>query len=254
MKQYLDFTDKVVLVTGARSGIGAACAIAFAGQGAKVVVCGRRPCDDTVAAIEAEGGQAEFIKCDVSVEAEVEALVAAIMAKYGRLDVAVNNAGVNSEKHPIDQQNMANFDRVFAADARGLYMCMMHEARAMLEAEPAKGAIVNVSSVAGLIADPNMSPYVAAKHAVVGMTKAAGIELAAKGVRVNCICPGFVATEMTQAWTSNPELMERIAGFNMQKRAADPAEIAAVALFLGSDMASFMNGAVIPVDAGQTAH
>lgn len=252
MKQYLDFTGKVVLVTGARSGIGQACAVAFAGQGATVVVSGRRPCDETLALIAAEGGEATFVQCDVSQEEDVKRLVDEVVARYGRLDVAVNNAGCNSEKHPVAEQNMANYDRVNATDARGLFMCMMYEIRAMLAA--GKGAIVNVASVAGLIADPNMSPYVGAKHAVVGMTKAAGIEYAQQGIRVNGICPGFVKTEMTQAWLNDPEKMALVAGFNAQKRAAEPSEIASVALFLASDMASFMNGAMIPVEAGQTAH
>lgn len=252
MKQYLDFTDKVVLVTGARSGIGQATAIAYAGQGASVIVSGRRPCDETLAKIAEEGGKGEFIRCDVSVEEDVKNLVDAIIAKYGKLDVAVNNAGCSSIKVPTAEQNMENYDRVNNTDARGLFMCMMYELRAMLPA--GKGAIVNIASVAGLIADPNMSPYVGAKHAVVGMTKAAGIEYAEKGIRVNGICPGFVETEMTQQWSGNPEVKARVAGYNMQKRAADPSEIATVALFLGSDMASFMNGAMLPVEAGQTAH
>lgn len=252
MKQYLDFTDKVVLVTGARSGIGQATAVAFAGQGAKVVVSGRRPCDETIALIKAEGGEATFVQCDVSQEEEVKNLIDQAIALYGKLDVAVNNAGCSSVKLPMAEQNMQNYDRVYATDARGLFMCMMYEIRAMLPA--GKGAIVNVASVAGLIADPNMSPYVGAKHAVVGMTKAAGIEYAQKGIRVNCICPGFVETEMTQQWSGDPEKRAMVAGFNMQKRAADPSEIATVALFLGSDMASFMNGAALPVEAGQTAH
>lgn len=252
MKQYLDFTDKVVLVTGARSGIGQATAIAYAGQGANVVVSGRRPCDETLAIIAEEGGKGEFIKCDVSEEEEVKNLIDAIIEKYGKLDVAINNAGCSSIKVPTAEQNMENYDRVNNTDARGLFMCMMYELRAMLPA--GKGAIVNIASVAGLIADPNMSPYVGAKHAVVGMTKAAGIEYADKGIRVNGICPGFVETEMTQLWSGDPEVRARVAGFNMQKRAADPSEIATVALFLGSDMASFMNGAMLPVEAGQTAH
>ncbi|MBR3181391.1 MAG: SDR family oxidoreductase [Eggerthellaceae bacterium] len=252
MKQYLDFTDQVVLVTGARSGIGQATAVAFAGQGAKVIVSGRRPCDETLEQIKEVGGEGECIICDVSNEDEVKALIDAIIAKYGKLDVAVNSAGVNSVKKPIEEQDMENYDRVNNTDARGLFMCMMYEARAMLPA--GKGAIVNIASVAGLIADPLMSPYVGAKHAVVGMTKAAGIELAQKGIRVNGICPGFVDTEMTQAWSKDPEAKARVAGYNMQKRPAVASEIATVALFLGSDMASFMNGAVLPVEAGQTAH
>ncbi|MBR3181883.1 MAG: SDR family oxidoreductase [Eggerthellaceae bacterium] len=252
MKQYLDFTGKIVLVTGARSGIGQATAVAFAGQGANVIVSGRRPCDETLAQIAAEGGKGEFVKCDVSKEEDVKTLIDTIIEKYGRIDVAVNNAGCSSKKVPTAEQDMENYDRVNNTDARGLFMCMMYELRAMLPV--GKGAIVNIASVAGLIADPNISPYVGAKHAVVGMTKAAGIEYAEKGIRINGICPGFVETEMTQQWSGNPEVRARVAGYNMQKRAADPSEIATVALFLGSDMASFMNGAMLPVEAGQTAH
>lgn len=252
MKQLLDFTGKVAIVTGARSGIGKATAIAFAERGAKVVVAGRRPCDETIAAVDAFGGEATFVKCDVTSEEEVVHLIDRTVELYGGLDVLVNNAGCNAPKVPFAEQTTADFDRVFNADAKSVFMCIKYAIPKMLD--NGGGAIVNIASVAGIIADPNMAPYVGAKHAVTGMTKAAAIEYAQQGIRVNCVCPGLVRTEMTQVIHDNPEMYERVVGYNAMKRNAEPEELANVVLFLASDMASFMTGAIVPVEAGQTAH
>lgn len=251
MENLLDFTGKVVLVTGARSGIGKATAIAFAKRGAKVVVAGRRPCDETQAAIAAIGGESTFVAVDVADEAQVKNLIEKTVETYGGLDVAVNNAGTLPPTIDLVDQTIDDYNLVFDVDARGVFLCMKYEIPQMLEKG---GAIVNISSVAGLVADPGMAPYVGAKHAVSGLTKAAGIEYAGRGVRINAIAPGFVASEMTQGWMDDPEMKALVSSYNWQNRIADPEEIANVALFLGSDMASFMGAAVVAVDAGQTAH
>lgn len=252
MEQLLDYTGKVVLVTGARSGIGKATAIAFAKRGAKVVVAGRRPCVETQAAIEAAGGESTFIAVDVAEAEQVENLIAKTIETYGRLDVAVNNAGTLPPTKDLIDQSLEDYDRVFDVDARGVFLCMKYEIAEMLKT--GGGAIVNIASVAGLVADPGMAPYVGAKHAVSGLTKAAGIEYASKGIRINGIAPGFVASEMTQGWMDDPVMKETVAGYNWQNRIAEPEEIANVALFLGSGLASFMGAAIVAVDAGQTAH
>lgn len=252
MENLLDFSGKVVLVTGARSGIGKATAIAFAKRGAKVVVAGRRPCDETQAAIAEAGGESTFIAVDVAEEAQVKNLIEQTVATYGKLDVAVNNAGTLPPTIDLVDQTLEDYNRVFDVDARGVFLAMKYEIPEMLKV--GGGAIVNIASVAGLVADPGMAPYVGAKHAVSGLTKAAGIEYASKGIRVNGIAPGFVASEMTQGWMDDPEMKALVASYNWQNRIADPSEIANVALFLASDLASFMGGAVVAVDAGQTAH
>lgn len=252
MKNLLDFTGKTVLVSGARSGIGKAIAIAFAEQGAKVVLSGRRPCPETAAAIAEVGGECTYIKCDVSIEEEMKNLVAQTVATYGSLDVAVNNAGYNSPTRDLVDQTTEDYERVMDIDAKGVFFAMKYEIQEMLKA--GKGSIVNIASVAGLNADPGMVPYVGAKHAVVGMTKAAGIEYGARGIRVNGLAPGFVATEMTEPWLADPEMTELVKSYNFQHRIADPSEIAGPTLFLASDLASFMSGEIISVDAGQNAH
>lgn len=252
MRNLLDYHGKVVLVTGARSGIGKATAIAFAEQGAKVVLSGRRPCDETQTEIEKLGGESTFIKCDVAVELEVKNLIEKTVETYGRLDVAINNAGSLPPTLDLIEQTAEEFDKTMNIDVRGVFLGLKYQIPAIIES--GGGAIVNIASIAGLVADPGMAPYVAAKHAVSGLTRAAGIEYADKGVRVNGIAPGFVESEMTQGWMDDPELKALISGYNFQKRIAKPSEIANVCLFLGSEMASFMGGAIVAVDAGQTAH
>lgn len=253
MKQLLDYTGKVVLVTGARSGIGQASAIAFAERGAKVVLSGRRPCTDTENSIREAGGEATFFACDVANEEDVIALIRQTVATYGRLDVAVNNAGTLPPTADIENQDVADFDHTFNVDARGVFLCMKYEISEMLKNEDG-GSIINIASVAGLIADPGMTPYVGAKHAVSGLTKAAAIEYAERNIRINAIAPGFTRTEITAGWMDDPEMLAMVKSYNAQHRFAEPEEIANVALFLGSDMASFMNGSIIVADAGQTAH
>jgi NAD(P)-dependent dehydrogenase (short-subunit alcohol dehydrogenase family) len=248
-----NFDGKVVLITGAASGIGRATALAFAERGAKLVIGDvSKGAEETVAQIRAAGGVAEFVTTDVSDGASVAALVAAAVSAYGRIDVAFNNAGILPPTAPFADMEEADFDRVIAVDLRGVFLCMKHEIRAMLK--NGGGAIINTASVAGVVADPGMAPYAAAKHGVVGLTKAAALDYARQGIRVNAIAPGLIATPMTERWLADPSISERLMANSPIGRAAQPEEIAGTVLFLASPAASFINGAVFVLDGGQTAH
>ena len=254
MENIVDFTGKVVIVTGARSGIGQATAVTFARQGAKVVMAGRHACDETAAQIAEFGGECMFVECDVSKEEDVKNLVAKTIEAYGKLDIAVNNAGYKSPTDNLTEQTTQDFDNVMAIDVRGVFLCMKYEIPELLK-QGEGSSIINIASVVATVADPGMAPYVAAKHAVHGLTQAAGIEYAEQGLRINCIGPADVATEMTIPWLENPEIKEMVKGFNAQHRIADPQEIADVCLFLASPRANkFISGALIAADGGQTAH
>lgn len=251
--QLLDFTGKTVLVTGARSGIGRATAVLFARQGATVIASSRRPCTDTVEEVEAFGGICIDKPCDVADEARFSALIDWIMDTYGALDVAINNAGVDYGDDLPLHLTEAPWDATMKGNAESVWIDMRYEIAAMVK--NGRGAIVNTSSVAGVVADPGMSPYVAAKHAVSGLTRAAGIEYADQGIRINAVAPSFVMSEMMQEWLdADPDHAKQVEEFNWQHRIADPMEIAEPIMFLASDMASFINGLVMPIDAGQTAH
>lgn len=247
-----DFSGKVALVTGGRSGMGQAAAVAFARNGAKVVVNGRTAADETLLRIKELGGEATFVRGDVSSPDDVQNLVRTTVDTYGRLDIAFNNAGVVPATAPLTEQSVEEFDRVIGADLRGVYLCMQAEITAMLAS--GGGSIINNGSVVSLVADPGMAPYVAAKHGVAGLTKAAALEYAKQGIRINAIAPAFVATEMTQFWLDDPEMAELVKSFNAQGRVATPDEITGLVMLLASDMGSFMTGGIYPLDAGQTAH
>lgn len=251
-EQLLDFTNKVVLITGARSGIGQATAIAFAKQGAKLVIAGRSNADKTMACIKDLNGEAVFVKTDVSKATEVKNLVDCTLQKFGRLDVAFNNSGLLPVTADIVDMPEDEFDKIISVDLKGVFLCMKYEIPAMLRT--GGGSIINCSSVAGLIADPGMSAYVAAKHGVVGLTKAAGIEYAQRNVRINAVCPGLTETEMTAGWLEDPKMREIVKSFNAMQRIAKPDEIAGLVLFLASPLASFITAAAYPIEAGQTAH
>ena len=252
-EQLLDFTAKVVLVTGGATGIGRATSLAFARQGATVVI---GDVDDraaeTVRLIEEEGGTGLFVPTDVTVATDVERLVQTTVDTHGGLHVAFNNAGILPPTGPLLEQSEADWDKTIAVDLKGVFLALKYEIAHMVTA--GGGAIVNTASVAGVIADPGMAPYVAAKHGVVGLSKAAALDYAAAGIRVNALAPGLVATGMTKGWLDDPEMRKVVVAGSQLGRPAEPEEIAGMVLYLASDLASFATGGVYVVDGGQTAH
>ncbi|MGH2921443.1 MAG: SDR family NAD(P)-dependent oxidoreductase [Gaiellaceae bacterium] len=218
--QLLDFTGKVVLVTGGSTGIGRATSLAFARQGATVVIgdVDERSAK-TVELIEQAGGTGLFVRTDVSAASEVEALVRTAVESFGGLHVAFNNAGVLPPTAPLAEMGEAEWDKIITVDLKGVFLSLKYEIAHMLTG--GGGAIVNTASVAGVIADPGMAPYVAAKHGVVGLTRAAAIDYAKHGIRVNALAPGLVETPMTKRWLEDPAMRETV-----DRRLADGTPIA----------------------------
>jgi NAD(P)-dependent dehydrogenase (short-subunit alcohol dehydrogenase family) len=249
----LDFEGRSVLITGAATGIGRATALAFAAARAAVLIGDVDPrAEETVREIVANNGKAIFQKTDVSDSAQVKAMVARVVSEFGTLDVAFNNAGLLPPTAPLSEQTEDDWAKTMRVDVTGVFLCLKHELAQMAKA--GRGAIVNTASVAGLRADPGMAPYVAAKHAVVGLTKAAAIDYAALGIRVNAIAPGLVRTPMTERWLNDPQMRERVLADSPIRRAAEPEDIAGLVLFLASDLANVITGSVYPVDGARTAH
>lgn len=240
-------------MTGGATGIGRATSLAFARQGAAVVIGDiDERAAETVELIERAGGSARFVRTDVTVAADVERLVATAVDAYGGLHVAFNNAGILPPTGPLLDQTEADWDRTIAVDLKGVFLALKYEIAHMVA--HGGGAIVNTASIAGVIADPGMSPYVAAKHGVIGLTKAAALDYAAAGVRVNALAPGLVATGMTKGWLDDPEMRDVVIAGSQLGRPAQPEEISGMVLYLASDLASFATGGVYVVDGGQTAH
>lgn len=249
----LDFDGKVVLITGGATGIGRATALEFAQRGAAVVIGDiDARARETVELIEGAGGRGLFVEADVTDAGQVESLVATTVDSFGGLHAAFNNAGLLPPTAPLAEMSEADYDKVMAVDLKGVFLSLKYEIAHMLTA--GGGAIVNTASVAGVIADPGMAPYVAAKHGVVGLTKAAALDYAAQGIRVNAIAPGLVATPMTERWLADPAIYAALMANSPIGRPATPEEIAPIVLFLCSPAMTFATGQVHIVDGAQTAH
>jgi NAD(P)-dependent dehydrogenase (short-subunit alcohol dehydrogenase family) len=243
----------VVLITGALAGIGRATAIAFARAGARVVVSGRR--QEQGLALEAElrklGAEAAFIHADVRQEDDVRSMVDQTVERFGRLDIAVNNAGTEGEKGPITEQSAESYSATFDTNVLGVLLSLKHELRVMSVQK--SGSIINISSTFGRVGAPGASLYVASKHAVEGLTKSAALEGAPFGVRVNVVAPGPIETELLARFAGSDEQKAGFASGVPLKRLGRPEEIAETILFVSSDKASFISGASIPVNGGKAA-
>ena len=247
-----DFSGKVALITGGSRGIGRATVLLFARHGAKVVIGDIDPAGAEIAnLIKREGGEAIFVQTDVREAKEVENLVATAVEIYGGLHCAFNNAGVLPPTIPLAEVDEATLDNVLAVDLKGIFLSMKCEIQQMLQA--GGGAIVNNASIAGMIAEAGISTYAAAKHGVIGLSKAAALEYAGKGIRINALAPGLVETAMTKPWFDDPAMRSHFMANSPIGRFAQPEEIAGMVLFLCSDFASFAVGQTFAIDGGYTA-
>jgi NAD(P)-dependent dehydrogenase (short-subunit alcohol dehydrogenase family) len=248
------FEDKVAMVTGAGDGIGRASALAFARAGAKVVVSdiAEQGGEETVRLIEGAGGEASFVRCDVSRAAEVEGLVERTLDLYGRLDAAHNNAGITTPQTLAADITEDEFDRTIGVNLKGVWLCMRSEIPAMLES--GGGAIVNTGSSAAVVGIPKFAAYTASKHGVAGLTRCAALDYAKQGIRINCVCPGATRTRlMIDAIEENPERGEIINRTIPAGRMGEPEEVAELAVWLCSPRASFVIGVVVSADGGTVA-
>jgi NAD(P)-dependent dehydrogenase (short-subunit alcohol dehydrogenase family) len=241
----------VVLITGALTGIGRATALAFAREGARLVISGRH--DEEGKALAAElrgaGAEAEFVRADVRLEQDVRAMVDRTVERFGRLDVAVNNAGTEGKLRPIIEESSESYHTIFDTNVLGVLLSLKHELRVMMP--QGNGSIVNLSSIVGHVGAANAAVYSASKHAVDGLTQAAALEAAGSGVRVNGVAPGPIETPMFRRLSSagRAYFVDRVA----LKRAGTPEEVAQAVVFVASDKASFMTGTTVSVDGGQLA-
>ena len=251
-----DMNDKVVLITGANSGIGRATGEAFAARGAKVVLAARREHElaTLTSEIESRGGRASFVVTDVAIAKDVERMVAHAIETFGRLDYAVNNAGIEGQLSGIMDLPEEEWDRVFDINLKGNFLCMKYEARAML-AGGHGGAIVNVGSVNSFLGFPTASAYVASKHGQIGLTTSVSAELAPQGIRVNLVCPGIIDTPMHHRLRGlvGNEIFDKVLLQRVHtRRAGRPDEIAQTIVFLCSDEASYISGTTLTPDGGFT--
>ncbi|WP_283136817.1 SDR family NAD(P)-dependent oxidoreductase [Rhizohabitans arisaemae] len=251
----MELNDRVIIVTGAGSGIGAATARLLAARGAKVVVSDIADTGaQTTESIRAAGGEAEFVQGDIGVEAGAQALVAATLDRYGRLDGAFNNAGVEQCAVPLHKLTGEQWDRAVRVDLSGVFYCLKHQITAMLES--GGGSIVNTASALGRVAIPNAAEYVAAKHGVVGLTKAAAADYGRQGIRVNAVLPGIVETTMVARISQDPTFaayFDTLRRRHVMGRFGKPGEIGESVAWLLSDASSFVTGAAISVDGGYLA-
>lgn len=255
-----NLSDKVVLITGGASGLGFACAQAYCAEGAKVVIAdlAQPAIDEALEKLsglcgeggEKSGGECIGVTCDVSQAASVEAMVNYVVEKWGRLDIAVNNAGISSPLKPVAETDEADFDRVMAVNLKGVWLCMRAELQQMQK--QGSGSIVNMASALSMRVFAGGSFYVTSKFAVAGLTRTAAVEYAESGIRINAVCPGNVATPLVVN-TVSPEVLDQLANVHAMKRLGEPEEIANAVMWLSSDAASFNTGTILPVDGGWTA-
>ena len=251
----LTLENKVALVTGGTSGIGRATAIALAATGAKVVFSGRRKeeGEKTAALIRDAGAECLFVRSDVSNESDVKALVQKTIEAYGQLDCAFNNAGIDPPSKSLHEQSIEDFDKLMSINVRGLFLSMKYELQQMVS--QGSGVIVNNSSIGGLIGFPGLSPYIASKHAVMGLTRSASLDYAKQGIRINAVNPGIIATDMIdrlvdETGGTSDDLISSIP----MGRMGQAEEIAQAVIFLCSDAASYITGQPLVIDGGLTVN
>lgn len=246
-----DLENRVALITGGTTGIGRDTAVLFAKEGAKVVFTGRREVEgnETLNLVRAAGGDGLFLKSDVSKASDVQSVVQKTVDKYGRLDVAFNNAGVEGVWMPLVDQTEENWDYVHNINLKGLWLCLKYEVQQMIK-QGNGGAIVNMSSVAGLMGYAGSGIYVASKHGVLGLTKVAAIEYAPAKIRVNAVCPAVIETAMADRAFGDPETSKRVLAMHPLGRFGKPIEVAEAVLWLCSDKSSFTTGQYIAIDGG----
>lgn len=247
------FSDKVVLVTGGASGLGRADSIAFAKEGAKVILCGRgeKSGEETVEMIKELGGESRFVQCDISDESDVKQLFEEIAGRYGRLDCACNNAAIPDSPQVISTHKYPDedWDAIYYTNLKGTWRCMKYEIEMMLKT--GGGSIVNIASIFAYRGSEGRSGYIASSHGLVGLTKTAALEYAANKIRINCICPGGISSDPSDPLAE--EYREKYAPMLPMKRLGEPSEMAMPVLFLCSEEASFITGVVLPIDGGWSA-
>ena len=250
----MKFDGKVALVTGGSAGIGRAAVLAYARAGARVVIGDINVAEgeETVSAVQEAGGEAAFIRTDVSQRSDVEALVEGAIARFGRLDCAFNNAGVDNRHFSVGELPEAEWDRVIGINLKGMMFCLHYEIPRMVAL--GGGAIVNSSSVVGLIGSPVSAAYISSKHGVTGLTRSAALDYANKGIRVNAVCPGVIRTAIIEAYLKEtPDAAAQLATQAPIGRMGTPEEVADAVVWLTSDEASFVTGQTLAIDGGWTA-
>jgi NAD(P)-dependent dehydrogenase (short-subunit alcohol dehydrogenase family) len=246
-----ELEGKVGLVTGGTSGVGRETSVLFAKSGAKVVIAGRREPEgeETIELIRAAGGEGLFVKADVSKVSEVEALIQKAVERFGRLDVAFNNAGIEGVWAPIIKQSEEDWDRTIQVNLKGVWLCLKYEIKQMVK-QGKGGAIVNMASITGLVGSAGAAAYSASKHGVIGLTKSTALEMARSGIRINAVCPGVIETSMSERLFGAPNVHKYVLSCHPVGRFGRPAEVAEAVVWMCSDRASFMTGQCLVLDGG----